>query len=256
MLHHKDMKWRLRSGFAEECMKLCQKRKISPEQINQIFSSFALKFMDDKVHGVRIAGAQLLAEIFSVYVEKEWSYMPEDGRDLIFEEDYSILNSMPLTRTLLYNAHKAFYKNASWRRRQTWAIFLEFVTHTITKQQFCYIFRKDIYAVAHDSCRNTRMKFCQILESLLEYKENETPLYQLFPSTYSVVRKLLEKMAKFDSDFEIQTQAQIILGLLNPTTDCLDFKGFLEKRKVQVLCDQNKQERRITTIIFFIYIIC
>uniref|UniRef100_A0AC34F1E6 Uncharacterized protein n=1 Tax=Panagrolaimus sp. ES5 TaxID=591445 RepID=A0AC34F1E6_9BILA len=237
--------WRLRSRFAEECLKLCRKRTITAEQVNHIICCFALTFMDDTINGVRIAGAELLAEIFSIFIEKEWpSMMLGNGGDSISEE--SILDSMPLTKALLNDARKGFLRSNSWRRRQTWANVLEFLTKNfeVSLQQYFFIFQEDILAVANDGVRNTRIKFCQIFQSLLEHREDETTMNELFPSTYSTFQKLIDKMANYDSDFEIQTQAQIILGHLNPITDYLDY----DKHRDQLIEKEDKMWKNFSLL--------
>uniref|UniRef100_A0AC35G167 Uncharacterized protein n=1 Tax=Panagrolaimus sp. PS1159 TaxID=55785 RepID=A0AC35G167_9BILA len=237
--------WRLRSRFAEECLILCRKRRITAEQVNHIICCFALTFMDDTINGVRIAGAELLAEIFSIFIEKEWpSMMLENGENLNTEELF--MNSMPLTKALLIDARKGFLKSNSWRRRQTWANVLEFLTKNfeISLQQYLIIFQEDILIIANDGVRNTRIKFCQIFQSLVEHREDEATLNELFPTIYSTFRKLIEKMAQFDSDFEIQNQAKIILGHLNPETDCLDY----EKHHDQLIAKEDKMWKQFSLL--------
>uniref|UniRef100_A0AC35GR99 Uncharacterized protein n=1 Tax=Panagrolaimus sp. PS1159 TaxID=55785 RepID=A0AC35GR99_9BILA len=92
--------------------------------------------------------------------------------------------------------------------------------------------------------RNTRIKFCSIFQSLIEHREEEPILNELFPTTYSNFQELAEKMAKFDSDLEIQTQAKIILGNFNSKTDSLDYK----KRHIQLIAKEDKMWKEFSLL--------
>uniref|UniRef100_A0A7E4VP56 Serine/threonine-protein kinase TOR n=1 Tax=Panagrellus redivivus TaxID=6233 RepID=A0A7E4VP56_PANRE len=211
--------WRLRELFALQCLKLCD--LYSPREVNDGISCFALTFMDDTIGSVREKGSELLAKVLSLFINSEYPFKvkPWEPTDSVEVKMQKLMEAMPLTKSLLVDSRRGFFKSSAWRRRQTWAqVLLQLMKlNLVDPHVVITIFADDILSTANDKIPNTRLKFCKMMEYITIARSNGSIESEIDTEASSTLWVQINEVAESDPDFGVQAHAKQVLGEL--TTD-------------------------------------